>query len=379
MAMLRSLDIHGFRGLEELHLSGLGRVNLLVGGNNSGKTTVLEAVQVVATGGDIAALLAGLRRRDERAPGFVEEAPMVAFDARHLFHGRSLDRHIRFEATAEGGRRMTYTIAAPPVDVTDEEGRAHWQRAVQVEQRLIGRVSRQTSLFDVEIDPGDRVPRILVVEEGGNVIGQAALVQGASHMEREQLFRSARTAGPVQFVGTQSLTQYQLARLLDRAVLADELPSAVTAMNTVEEGITRLAAVEDLRSRRIVVGLHSASEPVPLGCMGEGMSRMLALALSLSAARDGFLLVDEIDTGLHYSVMAKMWRLVFETALRLNVCVYATTHSHDCVRALAEIANPQVRGDGEVALLRVERGAPQAVHFSEREISLLDARGVEPR
>ncbi|MEE8523919.1 MAG: AAA family ATPase, partial [Thermoanaerobaculia bacterium] len=64
--MFRELEIKGFRSLGELRLSGLGRVNLLVGTNNSGKTSVLEAVEMLAGQGDLGSFTAGLRRRREQ-------------------------------------------------------------------------------------------------------------------------------------------------------------------------------------------------------------------------------------------------------------------------------------------------------------------------
>ena len=57
------------------------------------------------------------------------------------------------------------------------------------------------------------------------------------------------------------------------------------------------------------------------------MRRLLALSLSLIRTEQGILLVDEIDTGLHWTVMEEMWRLVVETARRSSVQVFATTHS----------------------------------------------------
>lgn len=381
--MLRTITIEGFRGLKSLRLAGLGRVNLLVGSNNSGKTTVLEAVQLLATGGDLGMLLAGLRRRDERAPDSSDDPPYVNFDARHLFHGRVLDGDpIQLRATDDDGPEAGFSVSAPKVLPEFGDRIDFWQKSMARARRAAVRRSplQQPLLFDEDTDTGERYPRLLQVRNlSGDIIGQAPLLNGSNLVDEEQLLRNPRVAGPVHFIATSSLAQHQLARLLDRAVLTDELPAAIEALSTVEEGITRIAAVDDGRSRRIVVGLRDVPEPVPLGSMGDGMARMLALGLSLVAARDGYLLVDEIDTGLHFSVMRKMWRLVFETARRLNVCVYATTHSYDCVHALAEIAKPDGRADGDVALLRVERGFPSAIHFDEKEISLLAAREIEAR
>ena len=119
-----------------------------------------------------------------------------------------------------------------------------------------------------------------------------------------------------------------------------------------------------------------AGQRIPIGSMGEGIWRLLGIALALAEARGGVLLVDEIDAGLHYSVLVDMWRLVFETARSLDVQVFATTHSRDCYEALAAIAEP---GRGEILLQRIERGKVDAVAFSEVEIRQAAERGLEVR
>ena len=62
------------------------------------------------------------------------------------------------------------------------------------------------------------------------------------------------------------------------------------------------------------------------------------MAIALISAKGGVLLIDEIDTGLHYTVMADMWKLIAQTAAELDVQVFATTHSSDCVTALRKSA-----------------------------------------
>ena len=59
------------------------------------------------------------------------------------------------------------------------------------------------------------------------------------------------------------------------------------------------------------------------------LSRLFTVALALANSRDGFLLIDEAENGIHHSVQADYWRLVLQTAQDNNVQVLATTHSWD--------------------------------------------------
>ena len=109
------------------------------------------------------------------------------------------------------------------------------------------------------------------------------------------------------------------------------------------------------------------------------MWRILGLTLAIVNAKDGVLLVDEIDTGLHFSVMSDMWKLIWETAKRLNVQVFATTHSSDCWTSLATIANAEQPSEDGITMQRIERGKPTSVVFTERQIAIAAERGIEVR
>src|ERR1700722_6772284 len=102
--MLRTLVIDDFRAFEHFELQGLARINLLVGTNNLGKTSVLEAIYLLASG-------------DPRALATVS-APRGEWtgddlDIRHLFRGRDLDLARRFTIAGEGAGKLTAEILMP--------------------------------------------------------------------------------------------------------------------------------------------------------------------------------------------------------------------------------------------------------------------------
>ena len=83
---------------------------------------------------------------------------------------------------------------------------------------------------------------------------------------------------------------------------------------------------------------------VPLAVCGEGMVRLFSIILELVASRNGVLLIDEIDNGLHYSVMPKLWELLGELVEKHQVQVFGTTHNDDIMRSALEAFAGQ-RGD----------------------------------
>lgn len=66
--------------------------------------------------------------------------------------------------------------------------------------------------------------------------------------------------------------------------------------------------------------------------MGDGMTRLFNIIVALVNTQNGILLIDEFENGLHWSVQPKVWELVFYLAEKLNIQVFATTHSRDCIK-----------------------------------------------
>ncbi len=129
----------------------------------------------------------------------------------------------------------------------------------------------------------------------------------------------------------------------------------------------------------IVVGFRGDRRRVPLGSMGDGMRRLLALAISLIHARGGFLIIDEIDTGFHYSIMAKMWELVVETASAPGTQVFATTHSSDCIKGLGILCKRKPELQAKVAVHKIERNIERNIAFTGADVLNAVEQDIEIR
>lgn len=373
--MIRELTIENFRAFRALHLDGLCRVNLLVGANNSGKTSVLEAIALLASGGDPEELHAALSRRGELAEGDEESSPLDAVDIRHVFFGRKIGDDVSTTITAidASGERLELRLSTPRVP---HDELPEWREAVMSRRR---KRSKRSEAVALDLDRLGRTPRFLEISRQGAPVLNVALRLGGGLADDVSLTSVVESPVRVMLIPTTGIHDDDLADFYEKIVLTPEEATVVTALREIEPGIARLATRQLLGERGFVVGMDDVAEQVPLGSLGDGVHRILAIALSLVAARGGYLLVDEIDTGLHHTVMRKMWRLVFETAKRLDVTVFATTHSYDCVHALAAIVRPDERATGEVSLIRIERGNAEGVHFSEAEISHLTEWQIEAR
>ena len=128
-----------------------------------------------------------------------------------------------------------------------------------------------------------------------------------------------------------------------------------------------------------MVKLKDQFDRVPLKSLGDGAIRLFSVALTLTNVKDGILLIDEAENGIHHSVQPDFWRMVLRMARENNTQVLATTHSWDCVRGFAKAAiNDE---DAEGILFRLERDDEDVwtVFYSEEELKVAAEQGIEVR
>lgn len=352
-------------------MSGLARVNLLVGTNNSGKTSVLEAIHLLASQGDPWALLQVLVRRGERLTGSERMPPRyVELDVSHLFTGHDVRLGSKFTLTAKNQtpeRRLTFVI---------NEVKEHAPAAGVPEQPAVARLG-----LHVSGRPSPMFGPMPLSRSFG------ILVDPVESPRRYRRNRTSESEGdlPAQFITTDSLDGAELVSLWDKVALTPNEDRVLRALTFLDEHIERIAAQAGTQNfynsgrGGFIVKIFGREHPLPIGSMGDGMWRMLAMAIAIAHCKDGILLVDEIDTGLHYSVMTNMWRLIFRAAKDLNVQVFATTHSSDCIKSLAELccSDPEVASN--VSLQRIERGKQKAVPYTANEIEIAAEHHIEVR
>ena len=117
----------------------------------------------------------------------------------------------------------------------------------------------------------------------------------------------------------------------------------------------------------------------PIGGFGEGTKRLLGLSMALANCAKGVLLLDEVENGIHYSVQPKLWRFLVEAARKLDVQVFATTHSKDVLEALSEVHRESPELASDVSVHRLEAGRPDAVRFDAARIAELIELDLEAR
>lgn len=355
--MLKSLKIENFRCFPFFEMQQLGRLNLIVGTNNSGKTSILEALRLLLNtpfNFDFEVLAEIITDRSEYVINDEDQDRNLV--VHHLFYNHYVDIDSKFAISGKSfddkQLELIVSIKNKKIDVDQES--------------LCLCVKRLISSMVVETP-------FKLSSEG--ILSLKILRSATNNLSHSK--------SSIQFVNSSSLTTEEALNLFEDTVLTPEEDLVIQALQIIEPRIKRIAPLIGKNgykgSRGSFVVQTTENQRIPIGSMGDGMWRILGLALAIVNAKDGVLLVDEIDTGLHFTVMSDMWKMLWETAKRLNVQIFATTHSNDCWKSLADIANAENPSEDGITIHRVEKGKTHSIVFTEDEIAIAAEEGIEVR
>nr|WP_242056784.1 ATP-binding protein [Planktothrix sp. FACHB-1355] len=384
--MLRDLTIQNYRCFKDFHIDGLARVNLIVGSNNSGKTSLLEAVYLLVNQVNLEPLINFLYNRGEIADYSISQSSFVrgeierrsGYEIRHIFYGHQLntEQTISVRSEKEAPLSVQFQIKEPEriqkppgfdLFLTPEGG------------------SIEPSKFLLLFSDGRGTTMPIPIRDDGLITGKA-FRQWNEHQPHAFVTTSnsrlfTQNISSNFFLTTTNINFQQMAVFWDKITLTPKEESVVAALQILEPNIERISFTSrQSSSSGVLLKLHGQHNPINLGSMGEGMRRMLSLAMAAVTVENGLLLVDEIETGLYYEAQTDMWRLIFSTAKRLNLQVFATTHSWDCIagfqEALAEFEDNSV---GKLFRLSRRDEKIRAVEYTADELAVAVRQSIEVR
>ena len=303
--MITHIKFENFRGFRSLQLDGLKRVNLIVGHNNSGKTSFLEGLLILCEPSRVDSLPGRLRSS--------EGDPETRY-FRWLLRDKSQDVAGCIEGTIEGipgkisiertAERQQRAGAARKLVTTPE---APWH---QVHGGQSVSIRRQ----------GDATQRCCIISTQPRPVKDLVALLGKAQRKRD---------------GEDTLTKL---------------------LNKVDPRISRIRIDPDPHGNQIIVDV-GLSELLPLAQVGQGVQRLVAILAEIIGDAPDVVLIDEVEIGLHHSVHELVWAGLAETAKRLNVQIFATTHSFECVEAAHSAFVKRDDYDfGVIQLFRVDTG-----------------------
>jgi AAA15 family ATPase/GTPase len=370
------LQITGYRGLEMAELSQLGAVNIFVGNNNSGKTSLLEAISILCNPLDPFRWLEVSQRRlylgrtpmvfrpDLEAMKWIFPQKIGSLSS-ESYQGQMLIKSSGNTPVSEIDARLVeiYGVGSEKNSqekINDDILSSETDAIIPgIELEIITQISEQISLFSPEKEPRAAVFQFWENERFIQRKRNQQLIKNAT------IFPSYSSSEPILDKLSQIILQeedgkvkvLELIRSFDDNILDIEITSTPTARAT-------------LYIKHKDIGF------APLYIFGDGFKRTLMIALTALTTANGVLLIDEIETSIHVSALSRVFSWLIKTCNHLNTQLFVTTHSLEAIDAMLQ---PEITTDNVVAFRLNSQGeAPQ--RFSGNLLHRLRSeRGLDVR
>lgn len=359
---MKSLYIKNYKNLRELSLSALASVNLIVGRNNVGKSALLEAISLYLANGNEEWLWTIL--------GFRGEAVKIDFEKKEIdFNKVLLEHYSSLFTDCKKEFSDSNVISIGTADDVLSIKLVHIAEDTDDTNRIMAK--RYWTYIDTDDAFGTFSSHYL--GDGLEILNNSVSKMTIPLFQRRTL-GSVKDKLTFEYISVQDFQLWKNASLFDRISLSDKEEYVVEALRIIEPRIDRLNFLNEneYSTLRIpFVTLRGTTQRFRLSSMGDGINRILSVILALVNCTDGVFLLDEFETGLHYTVQTQLWRIVFMMADKLNIQVFVTSHSRDCIDSFIEADE---KNAGQIIRLDKRGENIVAVNYNKKEDMELIAR-----
>ncbi|MBD2634126.1 AAA family ATPase [Limnothrix sp. FACHB-881] len=350
---LDNLTIHKFRGLRDLELKDLGQVNLLVGENNCGKTSVLEAVNLYCNPLDLREWISTIRRREGDVLRFASSpiellqwifAYEIDSDQEVINQGKiSIDGLGKFivrnlDVSCEAIEEIQLTGSDEEQSPSSEDDVMYDGKGSDLRRGI--ELNINLSIESEQVQLWSQFKELAPVKI--QLWENQALRLGSAKSKSYRLSTSNITLPSHRSETAQAL--------LYSAAMFDELQEhikqdIVDIMQELDHNIQDILMVYsrpqgEATSRRPKLHIrHTKLGLVPVSIFGDGVRRWLHIALTIFQAKNGILLIDEIESAIHTEALQNIFAMIAKWSKKLNVQVFATTHSLEAIDAMIDAAD----------------------------------------
>ena len=363
--MYTSFSIENFRLFDQLTVEPLARVNLIAGQNNVGKTALLEAVWLHSGPNmpDLGIRLSGFR-------GIPGPNPQRLLN--DLFYDFDTNRCITLIANGSWGEKprtlktTSQSREGGLIDARPTQGLSTLLRGSQEADVSVVSGSEIVLEYTDEIDQ-KYLSSGWWARQQINVGTETGPIPAALMSSEGMAFRQARMreVNPCVFFSARNRTSLEEDVLrFGEVELAGYADDIVRCLNKIDPRIKRLTTIAAPPAPMIYADL-GLSRPVPMGFLGDGMGRLLSMVLAFHQARNGTILIDEVENGLHHSVLVDVWKNLNWLSCEFNVQVFTTTHSYECIVAANDAFTELESEELHLHRLHRQNGSVRATTYSK--------------
>lgn len=343
--MIEEFEISNFKKFKQLKFDKLSRINIFAGHNNTGKSSILEAILVFFDRQSPDA--------SSRFQGFRGVVPIVDSKTpiwESLFHNFSTEHQIKLQMKIDNDIWKTHikcTIDGPLPDKL---------------KSLSSKVEGYEDISSLAIS-SDKTKNFLL--ETSYFKGSTLKKKNSLSTFNNNNYFSTTHNLPLVHVDlllTNILDlKSQNPEMLVEFIIDNNVDFIVNALKLIEPNLLDLSVLPYHNQKLIYCDIKGQSKKVPINFMGDGISKFLAIILRIVKVNNGIVCIDEIENGIHYSNFQKVWGFIDELAQQYNCQLFITTHSQDALNGLALHIDSEVGVKNAVSYYRIDADGEKSV------------------
>ena len=325
----KNFEIKNFRGIDHLIIDDCSRVNVFLGQNNSGKTSILECLLLIMgmSSPDLPQSLNKIRSRNNL---------IGVSDARYMFNNLILANppEIIAKQTDDVQRHLKLNLSY----VFDEKEQTVQQNVPMPVTDTMALINTLEMLFDVTEGTESKSYRSSLTFNQAGVITNRKLAEGYVEKDFVGLITADLMSGNLVNDLSELFKRKQKDLILKRLAMFDKTIYTI-----------------DILKDDVYIGFEGINEQLPLGMTGDGLRRYLNIVACSANPMTNIIVIDEIDNGLHYSAYKKLWEAIFALATTTNKQVFVTTHSKETLESLNEMLEEHSEYQQEMRLYTIAK------------------------
>ncbi len=310
MSLLKDLTIENFKGFDKVELKDFSKINLILGRNNSGKTSILEAIFLL-TGMSNPSLPDNINR-------FRGIRTIDAGNLKYLFHKTSFAKNPTFHSILEDSSERTLVLSPIFNGSTETEKETNDAISSSVTTSF-----SPISGLDLHFNTKKRQAQKLPFKASINYTPQ-----GLNQTLNSKYIETINAT----FVASDSNDSSVIAGYAELVKKKKE-SLVLTALQAVDSKIESIQALPD----GIYLGLKDVDDLVISNIAGDGIRRFLRIITAIANPTRSIILIDEIENGLHYSAYEQLWKSILELSKTLGSQLFITSHNIETLKCLEKI------------------------------------------
>jgi len=343
--MFKKVKINSFRGISSLEIDDLRRINLFVGKNNCGKTSVLEGIYLLSDYMHPQKVL-----NINRARGLMEFSigggePKVNEDMlRSIFYNLDANNYAKITGYVANDEKRELVIR-PHHEIKEYYDKDKYKLSYDF-NTLLTEINGFILEYTLSYPTGNDIKVCWEIEiQPPNIVN----INLKNSLDREKLKRYIYKNSGI-FISPR-ISIFETADRLKEIQKNKQTKKIAQILKKIENRIKDLQVIDNI----VYCDVEGVDSLVPVNIMGDGILKILSIITSIYNARDGYVFIDEIENGLHYSSLEILWRGIFEASKEFNVQIFATTHSWECIDAYRKVYDEYANEIEGIKLYRIEK------------------------